>query len=99
MEGIVKTPEVLGGDPRIEGHRISVLHVADRVLEVGLSPEHVAADYDLSIPDVYRALAYYYDHPDEMKELRRRQANAIEEIPTVDEFLGDTEAEVNGPHS
>lgn len=75
-----------------------MLHIADRVLEAGLSPEHVAADYDLPIGDVYRALVYYYDHPDEMKELRRKQAQAHEEIQSVDEFLAETGAEVNGLH-
>lgn len=69
MGEIVATDDVLGGAPRIEGRRIGVHHVARRVVDAGEPPERVAADYDLELADVYRALAYYYDHPDEMRSV------------------------------
>lgn len=69
MGEIVSTDDVLGGAPRIEGRRIGVHHVARRVADAGESPEQVAADYGLDLADVYRALAYYYDHPDEMRSV------------------------------
>ena len=72
MAEIVSTEGVLGGEPRIEGRRIGVLHVATRVLD-DETPEEVAADFDLDVADVYRALAYYYDHPEEMRALRRQK--------------------------
>ena len=73
MADIVSTDDVLGGAPRIEGRRIGVHHVAARVLDAGTPPEQVATDYDLELGDIYRALAYYYDNPDEIREVRARR--------------------------
>ena len=89
MSEIVSTEGVLGGEPRIEGRRIGVLHVATRVLD-DETPEEVAADFDLDLADVYRALAYYYDHPEEMRALRRQKRKAAEQAqngqPDPEEF-------------
>jgi uncharacterized protein (DUF433 family) len=73
MSEIVSTEGVLGGTPRSDGRRIGVHHIAKRVVDAGESPEQVAADYDLDIADVYRAMAYYYDHPDEMRAVESQQ--------------------------
>ena len=70
MSEIVSTEDTLGGAPQIEGRRIGVHHIAERVIDAGESPERVAGDYDLGLADVYRALAYYYDRPDEMRVVR-----------------------------
>ncbi|PSP34570.1 hypothetical protein BRC64_00615 [Halobacteriales archaeon QH_10_67_22] len=90
MADIVSTPDVLGGEPRIKGRRIGVLHVVNRVLDGDEAPASVAADFDLDIADVYRAVAYYYDHPDEMREWRRRKRataeTARDEQPDPEEF-------------
>jgi uncharacterized protein (DUF433 family) len=72
MTDIVRTDGVLGGEPRLDGHRISVLQVADLVLEAGHEPEYVADQLDISLADVHSALAYYYEHPDEMDTIRER---------------------------
>lgn len=77
MADIVATDDTLGGEPRIVGRRIGVLHVATRVLD-GDDPEEVAAEFDLDLADVYRALAYYYDHPGEMREWRQKKRDAAE---------------------
>jgi Uncharacterized conserved protein len=81
----VTTPEVLGGDPRIAGIRISVLFVYERVEGRGLEPQTVADRHDLDVADVYRALAYYHEHPREMERLRREREEAFESFSeTVD---------------
>lgn len=67
MTDIVSTEGVLGGAPRIEGWRIGVHHVAKRVIDAGQAPERVAAEHDLDVADIQRALAYYDDHPGEMR--------------------------------
>jgi uncharacterized protein (DUF433 family) len=72
MTDIVKTDGVLGGEPRLDGHRISVLQVTDMVLEAGHEPEYVADQLGISLADVHSALAYYYEHPDEMDAVRER---------------------------
>ena len=75
MAEIISTADTLGGAPRIEGRRIGVHHVAKRVIDAVDSPEQVAADYGLDIADVYRALVYYYDHTEEMRQVQtERQA-------------------------
>lgn len=76
MTGIVSTDDTLGGEPRIEGRRIGVLHIATRIVDRGEDPESVAADYELDLADVHRALAYYYDHPEEMRDWRRKKREA-----------------------
>lgn len=74
---IVTTPDVLGGQPRIDGRRISVLFVHDRVEGRRLDPQTVADRHDLEVADVYRALAYYHEHPREMEEIRREREEAF----------------------
>jgi uncharacterized protein (DUF433 family) len=61
----------------IEGSRIIVRHVYERVHGRGLRPETVAERYTLDIADVYHALAYYHEHPEEMREVERRRDEAI----------------------
>lgn len=73
MANIVSTEGVLAGAPRIDGTRIGVHHVAERVLDADRSPADVAAEYDLDLADVFRALTYYYDNPEEMRAVRERR--------------------------
>jgi uncharacterized protein (DUF433 family) len=65
-------------DPHIKGSRASIRHVYERVNEQGLRPETVAERLDLGIADVYHALAYYHDHPDEVAAVERQREAAIE---------------------
>ncbi|PSP56256.1 hypothetical protein BRC72_13370 [Halobacteriales archaeon QH_7_66_36] len=76
---IVKTEEVLAGDPRLEGRRVSVLHVAELVLG-GATPETAADQLGLSLAKVHGAMAYYYRHPDEMAEIRAAYEALEEEL-------------------
>ena len=79
MTEIVETPEVLGGKPRIEDRRISVLHVVDQI-QGGRTPEEVTTQFDLTLGEVHTALAYYHEHPEEMRELRQRIAEREREL-------------------
>jgi uncharacterized protein (DUF433 family) len=56
------TPGVAGGKPRIAGHRITVQNIAVWHERLGRSADEIAAEYDLTLADVYAALAYYSDH-------------------------------------
>lgn len=80
MVDIVRTEGVLGGEPRLEGHRISVLQVADMVLDAGHPPEYVADQLSLTLAEVHAALSYYYENPDEMEALRARHAELEEQL-------------------
>lgn len=60
------TPGVMGGKPRVAGRRITVQDIAIWCVRLGRSVDEVASDYDLTLADVYAALAYYFDHRDEI---------------------------------
>jgi uncharacterized protein (DUF433 family) len=77
MAEIVATEDVMGGQPRIEGRRISVVQIVEWVNEDGLAPETVATEFDLDMADVYRALAYYYDDVESMTEWRERRDRRV----------------------
>ena len=64
---IVVTPGVCGGRPRIEGHRITVQNIVVWHERGGLSPDEIASRYQLTLGDVYAALAYYHDHRDSIR--------------------------------
>jgi uncharacterized protein (DUF433 family) len=65
-------------EPHIAGSRITVRHVYERVHGRGLRPETVAERHNLDIADVYHALAYYHEHPEEMRAVERRRNEAVE---------------------
>lgn len=62
-------------EPHVRDRRITVSHIHALVEERGLDAQTVADRFDLSAADVYHALAYYHDHPEEMRvvEQRRRE--------------------------
>jgi uncharacterized protein (DUF433 family) len=62
------TPGVCGGKPRVAGHRIRVQDVATWHESWGLTPDEIVAQFpQLTLADVYAALAYYHDHRDEIR--------------------------------
>lgn len=63
---ITRDDGVLGGEPRLEGTRIGVRHVADQ--------------FDVSLSAVYEALSYYYAHIEEMRELRSENDAAFDRV-------------------
>lgn len=69
----------LHDEPHLEGRRITVQFLKEQVEERGLSPRTVADRHDLDVADVYRALTYYHDHPEEMRTIERQRQSAIEE--------------------
>jgi len=82
------TPSIAGGKPRIAGHRITVQNIAIWHERMGWSADEIASEYDLTLADVYAALAYYFDHRAEVdrsieedeafvKELRRRTPSVL----------------------
>ena len=77
---IEATPGICGGRARIAGHRI---RVQDIVLwtEQGQSPDQIVADFpQLSLADVYAALAYYHDHREEIDRQIREDDQFVAEM-------------------
>ena len=60
------TPGIAGGKPRIAGHRITVQNIVIWHERMGRSVDEIATEYDLTLGDVYAALAYYFDHRPEI---------------------------------
>jgi uncharacterized protein (DUF433 family) len=80
------TPGICGGKPRIAGHRI---RVQDIVLwtEEGQSPDEIVASFpQLSLADVYSALAFYHDN----------RAQVDQDIQQDDKFIQRMKAQA-GP--
>lgn len=75
-------PKVRNGRPCIAGTSIEVSVIAIAKIVHGQSPEEIAADYELSLPQVYAALAYYYEHKIEIDRTiqeRRKLAQEMKE--------------------
>src|SRR5687768_8791651 len=82
---------VSGRKARIAGHRIRVQDVAIWHEKFGLSPDEIVDQYPtITLADVHAALAYYWDHRDEIEraiadedafveELRRTNISPLEE--------------------
>ena len=65
---IESSPEIAGGKPCIAGRRITVQNVVIWHEWLGRSSDEIVLNYDLMLSDVYAALAYYYDHQQEIDE-------------------------------
>jgi uncharacterized protein (DUF433 family) len=63
------TPGVCGGKPRIAGHRIRVQDVVVWHERLGMSPDEIVGRFpQLTLADVHAALAWYFDHQDEIRK-------------------------------
>jgi uncharacterized protein (DUF433 family) len=72
---IVKNPEHSDGAPTVEGTGIRVKDIAVAYEHSGYDPDEITQLYpDLSLGDVHRALAYYYDHVNEFRSAEPAQA-------------------------
>lgn len=78
---IVRTPGVLGGEPRIAEHRIRVRDIVAARDHGGFTPEQIASSVypGLTKAQVYAALAYFEDHREEIE-----RAEAVEERIVAD---------------
>lgn len=63
-------------EPHLAGRRLTVRVLAAAVEERELHPTEVAERYDVPVADVYRALAYFHDHPEEMERVERERREA-----------------------
>jgi uncharacterized protein (DUF433 family) len=77
---VVTTPGVVGGKPRIAGRRITVQQIALWHERLGLSADEIASAYDLTLGDVYAALAYYHDHRPAIDAAMREDEALVEEL-------------------
>jgi uncharacterized protein (DUF433 family) len=82
LDLIATNPHVRGGRPFIMGTTVTVADIAVAKVYQMLDADGIADWFDLSLPQVYAALAYYYDHKveiDQSIEDRRRLAAEMKE--------------------
>ena len=72
---IVRLEGVCGGEPVIDGLRVTVRHVATLYLR-GESVAEIAAALDLTEAQIVHALSYFFDHRDEIDALIAREEAA-----------------------
>ena len=73
------TPGMSGGKPHIAGHRIRVMDIVLWHNNLGWSPDEIVSQFpQLTLADVYAALAFYWDHKKEI-EAEIRRAEEVEE--------------------
>ncbi len=69
------TPGIAGGKPRIAGRRITVQNIVIWHERMSKSADEIAAEHDLTLADVYAALAYYFDHrPETDRDIEESKA-------------------------
>lgn len=77
---IAINPDVRSGRPYIVGTTITVADVAIVKIYHSQEADGIAAWYDISLPQVYAALAYYYDHKADMDDQIREQIRRAQEL-------------------
>ncbi len=82
-ERIASHPDIRGGRPHIQGTTVTVADVVIAKLYHGLDADGIAAWYGLSLPEVYTALAYYYDHKEEIDAQIKEQIRRSEHLKVV----------------
>lgn len=85
MAEIVRTPDVLGGFPRLAGRRIGVHHVLGK-LEAHDDVEEAAKRLDITPEEVRAAVEYAEAHPDVMTEVRRKCESSLERVREQAEY-------------
>jgi uncharacterized protein (DUF433 family) len=77
---IETTAGICNGQPRVAGHRITVRQIVTWHDRMSMSADEIASRYELSIADVYAALAYYFDHREEVDAAASADTTFTEEL-------------------
>ncbi len=81
QEHIDATPGVCGGKPRIAGHRIRVMDIVVCHERQGMSPDEILSFYPgITLADIHAALAYYFDHRDEIQRDIDAERRFVEDL-------------------
>jgi uncharacterized protein (DUF433 family) len=77
---IRKNRGTAAGKARVAGRRITVQNIAIWHERMGLSPDEIASEYDLSLAEVHAALAYYFDHRESIDRSISQSADFVAEL-------------------
>ena len=74
-------PGEAGPKPRIAGHRIRVQDVVIWHEKLGMSPDEIVDQHPtITLADVHAALAYYWDHREEIERAIAEEHALVEEF-------------------
>jgi uncharacterized protein (DUF433 family) len=65
-EHIEVAGNMVGGKPHVRGRRIAVQDIAIWHERLGKSADEIASEFDLTLAQVHAALAYYFDHREDI---------------------------------
>lgn len=75
---IAKTPDVVGGKARIAGTRIRVMDIVVWHEYHGKSADEIVDMFsNITLADVHAAMAYYYDHREEIELAFKQEADFV----------------------
>lgn len=82
MQGHIEVVAGAGGPKaRIAGHRIRVQDIVIWHEKLGMAPDEIVYHYPgITLADVYAALAYYWDHRDEIEAAIAAEHDLVEEF-------------------
>jgi uncharacterized protein (DUF433 family) len=74
---ITTNPKIKGGRPCIAGRRISVHDIVIWHERMGMGVDSISAEYDLSLTDIYIALAFYYANRERIDQTIREDEQYV----------------------
>lgn len=81
IQHITKTPGVCGGRACIAGHRIRVMDIVVWHERRGYTPDEIVDMFPgITLADVHAAMAYYFDHREEIEADLRQEAETAESV-------------------
>src|SRR5579884_2793841 len=89
-ERITRTAEVCGGRARIAGHRVRVSDIVIWHEYQGMTPDEIVSHVPtITLADVHAALAYYFDHLEEIQQEMREERSFAEDFRRSNPSLVD----------
>ena len=86
---IVQDENICFGKPRIEGTRMAVVFIASEYANMGWSPDEISFHHPgITVAQVHSALAYYYDHRQEIDERDRQGREFAERMEAAQKQQG-----------
>jgi uncharacterized protein (DUF433 family) len=81
QDRISRTPGICDGKACIAGHRVRVLDIVVWHEHQGMTPDEIVSEIPtITLADVHAALAYYFDHIEEIQEEMRTERVFAEEF-------------------
>ncbi len=81
QDRITRTPGVCGGKACIAGHRVRVLDIVVWHEHQGMTPDEIVSHVPtITLADVHAALAFYFDHIEEIQQEMLAERASSEEF-------------------